>query len=243
MFKNLAKNLGGERDVFSEIGSELDFSDIDGLLQTTMADIIEAMGEAAKTPEEMAEAQKKLAETAENVMRNMMVEKDVSSIDVRGMKITVKQLQMLGKQARKTEQFAVPIMVADEYGNLSLKIVRGKEEDKGQVEITFDMESTGAVSAKCKYEGNSLDGTITAGSQMTRELLSSHMGLIAGAMQKEAELPVALSFAWDTSLDANSIYEESDYDFETTTEKREIQTSKLYGIARAFIQTLGEIAS
>ena len=243
MFKNLAKNLGGERDVFSEIGSELDFSDIDGLLQTTMADIIEAMGEAAKTPEEMAEAQKKLAETAENVMRNMIVEKDVNSIDVRGMKITVKQLEMLGAQAPKTEQYAVPIMVADEYGNLSLKIVRGKEEDKGQVEITFDMESTGAVSAKFKYEGNSLDGTITASSQMTRELLSSHMGLLASAMQNEAELPVALSFGWDASLDANSIYENGTYDFETTTEKRQIQTSKLYGIARAFIQTLGEIAS
>ena len=134
-------------------------------------------------------------------------------------------------------------MVADEYGNLSLKIVRGKEEDKGQVEITFDMESTGAVSAKFKYEGNSLDGTITASSQMTRELLSSHMGLLASAMQNEAELPVALSFGWDASLDANSIYENGTYDFETTTEKRQIQTSKLYGIARAFIQTLGEIAS
>lgn len=243
IFKNLAKHLGGERDVFSEIGSELDFSNIDGLLQTTMADIIEAMGEASKTPEEMAEAQEKLAETAENVMRNMMVEKDVSSIDVRAMKITVKQLQMLGKQARKTEQFAVPIMVADEYGNLSLKIVRGKDEDKGQVDITFEMESTGAVSAAFKYEGNSLDGTITASSQMTRELLASHMGLFASAMQKEAELPVGLSFGWDASLDANSIYDEREYDFETTTEKRGIQTSKLYGIARAFIQTLGEIAS
>lgn len=243
MFKNLAKHLGGERDVFSEIGSELDFSDIDGLLQTTMADIIEAMGEASKTPEEMAEAQEKLAETAENVMRNMMVEKDVKSIDVRGMKITVKQLQMLGKQARKVEQYAVPIMVADEYGNLSLKIVRGKDEDKGQVDITFDMESTGTVSAAFRYEGNSLDGTITASSQMTRELLSSHMGLLAAAMQKEADLPVALSFGWDSTLAANEIYEDKAYDFETTTEKREIQTSKLYGIARAFIQTLGEIAS
>jgi hypothetical protein len=243
MFKNLAKHLGGERDVFSEIGSELDFSDIDGLLQTTMADIIEAMGEAAKTPEEMAEAQEKLAETAENVMRNMMVEKEVKSIDVRGMKITVKQLQMLGKQARKVEQYAVPIMVADEYGNLSLKIVRGKDEDKGQVDITFDMESTGVVSAAFKYEGNSLDGTITTSSQTTREMLSAHMGLLAQAMQREADLPVALSFGWEKDLDANAIYDETSYDFETTTEQRQIQTSKLYGIARAFIQTLGEIAS
>jgi hypothetical protein len=78
---------------------------------------------------------------------------------------------------------------------------------------------------------------------MTRKLLSSHMGLLAAAMQKEADLPVALSFGWDSTLDANEIYEDKAYDFETTTEKREIQTSKLYGIARAFIQTLGEIAS
>ncbi len=242
-FKNLARHLGGDRDVFSEIGSELDFSDIDGLLQSTMADIIEAMGEASKTPEEMAEAQEKLAETAENVMRNMLVEKDATSIDVRGMRITVTQLQMLGKQARKTEQYAVPIMVADEYGNMSLKIVRGKEEDKGQVDILFDMESTGAVSAKFKFEGNSLDGSITTSSQATRELLSSHMANFAAAMQKAADLPVALSFGWENNLDTDAAFENDKYDFETTTEKREIQTSKLYGIARAFIQTLGEIAS
>ncbi len=242
-FKNLARHLGGDRDVFSEIGSELDFSDIDGLLQTTMADIIEAMGEASKTPEEMAEAQEKLAETAENVMRNMLVEKDATSIDVRGMRITVTQLQMLGKQARKTEQYAVPIMVADEYGNMSLKIVRGKEEDKGQVDILFDMESTGAVSAKFKFEGNSLDGSITTSLQATRELLSSHMANFAAAMQKAADLPVALSFGWENNLDTDAAFENDKYDFETTTEKREIQTSKLYGIARAFIQTLGEIAS
>ena len=242
-FKNLARHLGGDRDVFSEIGSELDFSDIDGLLQTTMADIIEAMGEASKTPEEMAEAQEKLAEIAENVMRNMLVEKDATSIDVRGMRITVTQLQMLGKQARKTEQYAVPIMVADEYGNMSLKIVRGKEEDKGQVDILFDMESTGAVSAKFKFEGNSLDGSITTSSQATRELLSSHMANFAAAMQKAADLPVALSFGWENNLDTDAAFENDKYDFETTTEKREIQTSKLYGIARAFIQTLSEIAS
>ena len=242
-FKNLARHLGGDRDVFSEIGSELDFSDIDGLLQSTMADIIEAMGEASKTPEEMAEAQEKLAETAENVMRNMLVEKDATSIDVRGMRITVTQLQMLGKQARKTEQYAVPIMVADEYGNMSLKIVRGKEEDKGQVDILFDMESTGAVSAKFKFEGNSLDGSITTSSQATRELLSSHMANFAAAMQKAADLPVALSFGWENNLDTDAAFENDKYDFETTMEKREIQTSKLYGIARAFIQTLGEIAS
>ena len=243
MYKNLAKHLNSDRQVFSEIGSDLNLDDLDMALQTTMEDIIEAMGEASKTPEEMAEAQEKLAETAENVMRNMIVEKDVRSIDVRGMKITVRQLQMLGQKARETEQYAIPIMVADEYGNMSLKIVRGKDEDKGQVDITFDMEATGAVSASFRYEGNSLDGTITSSSQATRELLSSRMSTIASAMQEAAELPVALSFGWDESCDANSIYEDKDYGFETTTEQRSIQTTKLYGIARAFITTLGEIAS
>ncbi|MCR4675036.1 MAG: flagellar hook-length control protein FliK, partial [Lachnospiraceae bacterium] len=243
MYKNLANNLNSDREVFSEIGSDLDFENLDLELQTTMEDIIEAMGEASKTPEEMAEAQEKLAETAENVMRNMLVEKDATSIDVRGMQITVKQLQMLGQRARETEQFAIPIMVADEYGNMSLKIVRGKEEDKGQVDITFDMETTGAVSASFKYENDVLDGSITTSEPATRELLSSRMSEIASAMQKAAEMPVSLSFGWDEGTDANSIYDEKEYDFETTTEQRSIQTTKLYGIAKAFITSLGEIAS
>ena len=105
------------------------------------------------------------------------------------------------------------------------------------------MESTGVVSAAFKYEGSSLDGTITASSQATRELLSAHMGLLAQAMQREADVSVALSFGLENDINANSIYDEKTYDFETTSEQRQIQTSKLYGIARAFIQTLGEIAS
>ena len=231
-----------EGRAFSEITSDLDITDPEGELSNVMADIIEAFGEAAKTPEEMAEAQEKLAETAENVMRDMLIEKETGHIDVRGMRITMKQLTLLGHAARQTEQYAVPILVADELGNMNLKIVRGKEEEKGQVDVALDMENIGAVSASFKLNGDALDGNIRVSTQATRDLLSDNMRTLGDRLSEACSMPVGLTVGLDEQVDANGIFTDRP-DFETTAERSEIQTRKLYALARAFIQGFGEIVS
>ena len=243
MFKNLNRAMyARDGKAFSEITGDLDIDDPEGALSDVMADIIEAFGEAAKTPEEMAEAQEKLAETAENVMRDMIIEKETGHIDVRGMRISMKQFAMVSHAARETEQYAVPILVADELGNMTLKIVRGKEEEKGRVEISLDMDSTGALSADFIMNGDALDGNIRVSSAAMRDLLSENLRTLGDRLSGAADIPVGLTVAMDEAVDANDIYTDRP-DFETTTERREIQTRKLYAVARAFIQGFGEIVS
>ena len=229
-----------ESKAFSQITDELDIDDPESALSDVMADIVEAFGEAAKTPEEMAEAQEELARTAESVMRDMIVERETGHIDVRGMRITMKQLSLLGRAARETEQYAIPIMVADELGNMTLKIVRGEDEKKGQVQVSLDMESIGSVSADFRLNGDALDGNIRVSSPATRDLLSENIRALGDRLSGAAEIPVGLSVRLDETIDTNSIYSDR-ADFETTSQRREIQTRKLYAVARAFIQGFGEI--
>ncbi len=243
VFKNMNKAMKErEGKAFSRITSDLDIDDPEGALSDVMADIIEAFGEAAKTPEEMAEAQEKLAETVENVMRDMLIEKETGHIDLRGMRITTKQLTMLGHAAKKTEQYAVPIMVADELGNMNLKIVRGEDEEKGCVDIGLDMDSIGSVSGRFKLDGDALDGNIRVSSQSVRDLLSDNLRTLGDRLSEACGLPVGLSVGVDESVDADAQFSDRP-DFETTSERRSIQTKKLYALARAFIQGFGEIVS
>ena len=231
-----------EGKAFSHTTSELDIDDPEGALSDVMADIIEAFGEAAKTPKEMAEAQEKLAETAENVMKDMLIEKETGHIDVRGMRITMKQLTLMGHAARKTEQYAVPILVADELGNMNLKIVRGEDEDKGQVDIALDLSDMGSVSASFRLNGDVFDGHIRVATEAARDALSDNLSNLSDRLSSIAGFPVGLEVGLDESVDSSAIFTDSP-DYETTSERREVQTKKLYAMARAFIQGFGEIIS
>ncbi|MCR4798157.1 MAG: hypothetical protein K5853_06870, partial [Lachnospiraceae bacterium] len=69
------------------------------------------------------------------------------------------------------------------------------------------------------------------------------MNELAAELQTAADMPVSLTFGWDENTDANDIHRAQDPGFETTEERRSIQTTKLYGIARAFIHQLNELYS
>ena len=148
VYRNLQRFASGD----SQDISAKQISDLIG-------DLIEEYGEACKTPKEMADAQHKLEETAEKVMKNMLVEKDVTSIDVRGMKLVMTQIQALGQMGEQSETYNIPILVEDKLGNLSLKIVRGSEE-KGLVDVALDMDESGAVSASFRYENGQISGDV-----------------------------------------------------------------------------------
>lgn len=205
-----------------------------------MGDLIEDFGEAVKKPEEMAKAQHKLEELAENAMKNVLVSKDVSSIDVRGMKLVMTQISTIGRMAKQEETYHIPIMVADEVGNMSLKIVRGTEE-KGLVDIAFKTEISGTVRASFRYEKEGITGEIDCDRRDTQETFSRNMGILADRMQKAADVGVTFTFGWKENLSTADIYGQEESDFVTTREREPVLTSKLYGMAKAFVDAMGDI--
>lgn len=230
IYRNLLKY--GMMD--SENASEM--PDIASVIQ----DLIEDYGEACKTPEEMAKAQRKLEETAEKVMKDMLVEKDVSSIDVRGMKLVMTQIQALGKMGENSETYHIPIMVEDKLGNLSLKIVRGTEET-GLAKVAFSMEETGTVYGSFRYEAGEIRGDVEFSRKDVAELFSEHMPYLAKCMTEETGLPVSFRYGNDPLTSADKIYDNDEMEISGEQQKDEVSTRVLYGIARTFIQEVSEL--
>ena len=82
----------------------------------TLADIeqqvLEEFAEAVKSPKDMAKAQKVLAETAENVMKSMKNESNVTSLDLKEMRMVQTQIE-LGTKMSKEETYQIPVLVGD----------------------------------------------------------------------------------------------------------------------------------
>ncbi len=248
------RQVGLDRDgsYASEVGMEAEDTTktLDEEIDDIIANLIHEYGESVKTPEDMADAQRRLEELAENVMKNMIVEEDVRSIDVRGMHLIQTELHTQGEISKRSENYIVPIMVADEVGNLNLKIVRGSDK-KGLVDIAFDMEKTGQVTASFRYEAGSFIGEVNCDRENTRQLLERNREALNRAISANSDANANISFEWSKKVDANDfILSEPQTDFDTISkeeamssddESQAVLTKSLYGMARAFIEELGNL--
>lgn len=208
--------------------------------------VISDFEEALKSPQEMAEAQKELYDTAENVLRKSLADDAAAGkIDIRLIQQSVRQLSVMKELSQKKEEYAIPVMVGDELGNMNLKIVRGKDEKKGLVDIAMDSDTTGEVYARFKAsEDGGIDGKITTNRRTSRETLSENLGMLAEKIQgKLGQGSVSLVTEYDGRTDASAVfYNTDDPGFETTDDKtNEIQTKTLYAISRSFVETIGEL--
>ena len=74
-------------------------------------------------------------------------------------------------------------------------------------------------------------------------LFSEHMPYFANAMREATGLPVSFRYGTDASIAVDDFYEEKDVDFAVTKEQDPIATKVLYGIARSFVEEMGELLS
>lgn len=225
------QQLFNEDEVFS--GGKVDF---EGMKQ----EITERFANSLKTPKEMAAAQEALAQTAENVMKTMIADKEhITSMDIRELKLMNVQLSIAGKMAEE-EQYTIPVLVGDEITNMSLKIVRGTKK-RGIVEIMFETEKMGKVAASIRAEEEGMMGFVATDKNETAGMLMMHAGEIMD--QWDAEGNHNFQAACIKDLDLNkfsqgiSLGERNEKD----SEDYQIQTAKLYKIAKSFLESIKEL--
>ncbi|MGN0170968.1 MAG: DUF6240 domain-containing protein [Lachnospiraceae bacterium] len=232
LYKSLFERHSGHAELLQEVAEE-------------KQKIWENFSEAVKTPEEMAEAQKALADTAEQVMEGMIEQENISSLDIRQMQMESRQLNILSELGKK-EEYAIPVLVADEMGCVSLKIVRGKEE-KGKVCITTQTETLGKLAAEFSMAGNGLKGYIVTDSpdssrqlEQTEERLCSE--LVKELSEAGVELPGKPSMAYVSGreLSLEQFYRGSGTGENTGSP---VQTKALYTIARVFLKSLSGLGN
>lgn len=222
--------LFNKDEVFS--GEEVDFQGI-------KEEILERFANAMKTPKEMAAAQEVLAETAENVMKTMIADKEhITSMDIRELKLMNAQLSIAGKMAEE-ENYTIPVLVGNEVTNMSLKIVRGTKK-KGIVEIMFETEKAGRIAANIRAEEKGISGFVAADRKETRDRIEAHAESITGRWPVEGEN--ILKAAYVDELDFNRFSHSAMGEVpEKDSESYEIQTARLYEIAKSFMESIKEL--
>ena len=223
---------------------QVDAEDLEAIKQ----ELLEEFGEAVSEPADMAVAQEKLGELAENVMKTMINSDHVTSLDVRDMKMLSAQLSVNSILA-KEEQYAVPVMVNDELMNVSVKIVRGVDK-KGIVDIMMESELRGKIAATFQAKEDGIHGLIATDSEETAELFKGQTqdlsDLLGGANDDVTELHCAHIPDLDLNhfsmgafgVDAKEETQLSDSQKAENRDTYRVQTSRLYGIAEHFIKAV-----
>ena len=226
------------RSVFKSLFSHESLSqEID--LEEVKEALLEDFAEAVKTPEEMAEAQEKLAEVAENVMKTMIESPDIRNMDLREMKILHQQIE-LGARLAKEETYAIPVLVADELTNVQLKIVRGKKE-RGRLDVLFESPSLGKVAASFQVQPDSVKGYIVSDSRQTIEELRSREESLRGRLGQGENSQWELNCIHSSRVELPGIpARESPSPKDHGSESYQVQTKALYGMAKAFLEELKE---
>lgn len=214
-------------------------------LEQIKEELLEEFGEAVSEPVDMAIAQEKLGELAENVMKTMINSDDVTSVDIREMRMLSAQLSVSSMLA-KEEQYCVPVMVNDEMMNVSVKIVRGVDK-KGIVDIMMDSELRGKIAATFQAKENGIQGLVATDNRETQELLEHGLTSLAEQLAGENDTVLDLHSAYLDDLDlnhfSNGMYgvnaDSSDIQ-EPESEGYKVQTSRLYHIAENFIKNIKE---
>lgn len=204
-------------------------------LKAVQQEILERFGEAVKTPEEMAKAQQTLAETAEHVMDTMLEDEQLTSVDVRQLKIMRTEISISTRMSRE-ETYAIPVMIGDEMTNVQLKIVRGREK-RGMVDILLTHQRLGKLEAHIQVTENRTEGLLVSDRQETLEQLKSQQEGLMEQLKFSDEWQVRLDYyRQDKDMGAKALPggpnpKESGADYE-------VQTSRLYGAAKSFMDLL-----
>ena len=203
--------------------------------------LLQKFAEAVKTPEDMAEAQMALAETAEHIMEGMINETEISSRAVQDLKVLRTQIQLSTAMSRE-ENYAVPVMIADEMTNVQLKIVRGKKT-RGMVDILFETERLGKVAARFSVSQNRMEGFLVSDKQGTMELMRQQGDILREQLSGEEERNLRLDYAWQEELNLENFSGTwKTLQADRGGEEYEIQTRELYSMAKAFIETVKQAA-
>lgn len=242
-FFHMDLNRNRREDVFAhpeEYMAKNDDGTVDVDFDALRQQMIERFSDDLKKPRELAKALAELADCAEKCMSTMIIEPDVSSIDLRSMKLIHAQFSMASKMA-SAECFSMPIVVDGEVTNVTLKIVRGRQE-KGLVNITLQTDHYGKIAAELKAKQKGIDGYVTAESKKTCDMLQGLQDELANAIRQEDEEKPMLHFVTSSQLDLNDFSAKSGESKEPETEElRQLQTKTLYQMAEGFIKVLSRI--
>lgn len=198
-------------------------------------EILHKLGENIQTPEDLAEAQRALAEVAEHCGQTVMYE-GMTRLDIRQLQMMTMQLHLGAGMARE-ERYQIPILTSDGAMGVTVRIIRGTEK-KGSVRLTMDSGTYGKVAAELRADAKGIKGYLASDSRAGVDRLQQEQPRVEELLREltgdaaQNELHVVYSEYLDlTRFELSGGRSEAPAD-ET---QRELQTKELYGIAEKLI--------
>lgn len=235
---NVDKNVDNNRGIGGEnISNPVEF-------ETEIDSLIAGVTDKFEGREEVNQAFGKMAEATEKMLYDLKEGAD-NSIDVRSIAASFKQVNVVRALANN-DFYQVPVKVGEEYTSVSVRIIKGQEEDKGQVSIYMDHAEYGEITARFSAsQDKGLEGMIVCGDddglaklQGKSEAFDQKIGFIEGNKNIIfAKSAVSLKhFLTNTDKEYRNISNglESNNDNDG---KDAISTRKLYRVAKEFIKT------
>ena len=234
------------RQIFGESAKGSHKEENEEQLARAKEQVLEDFGEAIASPEGLAAAQEQLAEVAENVMNGMIDSDDVTSLDIREMRLLSAQLS-IGSMMAKEEQYAIPVQTESGVVGISLKVVRGDGE-KGLVDITMETKLHGKIAATFQAKEHGVSGLIASDREDTKELLDSRQESLTAVLDSgnEADLHYACIADLDLNHFSTGVFGVDAPEQQETTEKQsdttyQVQTTRLYHIAESFVRQVQDL--
>ena len=234
------------RQIFGESAKGSHKEENEEQLARAKEQVLEDFGEAIASPEGLAAAQEQLAEVAENVMKGMIDSEDVTSLDIREMRLLSAQLS-IGSMMAKEEQYAIPVQTESGVVGISLKVVRGDGE-KGLVDITMETKLHGKIAATFQAKEHGVSGLIASDREDTKELLDSRQESLTAVLDSgnEADLHYACIADLDLNHFSTGVFGVDAPEQQETTEKQsdttyQVQTTRLYHIAESFVRQVQDL--
>lgn len=227
IFGKAAENTGADASGFAEASERL----------------LEDYCDALAAPEALGEVQERLGELAENVMKGMIADDGVTSLDMREMRLLSAQLRVNGMMA-KEEQYSVPVMVSDGVVNVSLKIVRGADK-KGIVDVTMESSLRGKIAATFQAKENGVSGLIATDNRETQEVLEQSTEALVRRLGGEEHADMRVAYLADLdmthfSMGLFGVNAQSEAEETGENQEYQVQTTRLYHIAEQFIRQIRE---
>lgn len=120
--------------------------------------LMEGLSDTLDEPETLQQQVSLLEEEAEKLMDARLEADDITSMEIRELKLVCTQTKLLRKLANKQDYY-VPVMTGEKMTNIHLTIVSGVES-QGKVQIAYSSERYGNVSAQFTMTEKKLQGSV-----------------------------------------------------------------------------------
>lgn len=202
-------------------------------------DILHKLGENIQAPEELAEAQRTLAEVAEHCGQTVMYE-GMTRLDIRQLQMMTTQLH-LGVSLTKEERYQIPILTSDGAVGVNLRIIRGSGK-KGSVRITMESAAYGKLAAELQADEAGIRGYMASDSRAGADRLQQEQPRVEELLTElsgdSAEIELHMIFS--EHLDLPRFELSGGKNEQADGAEREVQTKQLYGIAEKMVRFFRE---